>query len=175
MPNPGRVRLHLQLHTSTLAWTASVVWDWCYVFDLLYGHPCCLQSGNCTFTTGARSFDSDFNFLHSALGSFFGCLLSGYLPSERRAFARTLESAGSSTCPAKGITLCVSNGHSSVVKGRLDMGYRYGDVSSGFSSLVDLCRHYSVSQILVETSVTLIAALGSARLCIPRIDEELNC
>jgi hypothetical protein len=40
------------------------------------------------------------------------------------------------------------------------MGYRNGNVSSRFSSLIDLGRHYSVSQILFKTFITIFAELS---------------
>jgi len=148
------------LDTSTLAWTATVVWDWRYVFNLLYRHPSCLQCGDCTFPTGTWPLNSYFNFLHTALSGLLSRLLSGNLARERSTFAGALETTCSSARPAKGITLGISNGHRGVVKGGLDVGYRNGNVSSGFSSLIDLGRHYSVSQILVKTLITIVAELS---------------
>jgi hypothetical protein len=34
------------------------------------------------------------------------------------------------------------------------MGYRYCHVSASFSSLIDLCRHSGVSQLLIDTAIT---------------------
>lgn len=147
---------------ATLAWTATVVRDWCYVFNLFDCHACSLQGGDCTFSTGARSLDPNFDFLNTAFCCLFGGLLSCNLASKWGALAGTFETTGSCTCPTKGITFGISNGHRGVVEGSLNMGDRYGDVSSGFSSLIDLGRHYSVSQILVETAVTFMAALAIA-------------
>jgi len=140
--------------------------DWGYVFDLLYGHSRCLQSGNRTFATRARTLDSNLNFFHTTLGRFFSRLLSRYLTSKWCALSGTFESACTGTCPAQRITFGIGDCHRGVVKRCLDVCHCDSDIASRFSFLVDL-GHNSVSQILSKPNffihpTTINKAVGIA-------------
>lgn len=125
-----------ELNATSFARSATVVWNRSDVFDQLNRNSSCLQSSNSRFATRARTFDSNFDLLNTKLCSFFSGLLCCQLARKRCALSRALESAGTSTCPAKGITLSVSDRNSRVVESCFHVSNRGSDVSSNFASLV---------------------------------------
>ncbi len=118
----SQVKTAHRLDASLFARPATVMRNWGTILDRFDIQTGSLQRCNCTFSTAARSLDSNVNFLDTKFQRFVRCLLSGALPGKRGTFPATFESTGTGTGPTKGLPFCIGNRHSCIVKSRLDVG-----------------------------------------------------
>lgn len=105
-----------------------------HILNQLDSHASRLQRGNCAFASGAGSLDPYFDFLHAELRRLLSRLLSGYLACERSALAASLETTGTGTGPAQGVTLGVGNGNRRIVERRADVRHCHRYVTTLFAT-----------------------------------------
>ncbi len=106
-------------------------------FDIQAGS---LKSSDRAFSSGTRTFDTDFHITHAELAGLFGCLLGGTLTGKGSALSASLESAGSGTGPTKRVAFGVRDRHRRVVERRVNVGNAIADVTPNSFFLVGLCH-----------------------------------
>ena len=95
--------------------------DWSAILDRLDVQASSLKSGDRTFASAARAFNSNLDLFHSEFDRLFGALLRCHLTCKGSAFTTAFVSAGARTGPAQRFTFGVRDGHLGVVKGRVDV------------------------------------------------------
>ena len=130
----------LGLDATFLARPATVVRNWGHILDQLHIQAGCLKRGDGALSSGAGALHANFHVSHSELRGLFGCLLGSTLTCERSTFAASLETACASTGPTKGVALGVCDGHSRVVKRRVNMGDAVGDIAANAFLFIGLCH-----------------------------------
>jgi len=138
--------MKLELNSTLLTWTATIVRNWRRILNQLNRDTCRLKCSDSTFSSRTRPLDSNFQLLDTILRSFFSRLLCSHLTSKRSALSRPLESASAPTCPAKRIALAIGNGDVRVVERRLDERDPVGYVPTDSTTLV------SVRCVIISTS-----------------------
>ena len=83
----------LKSDATLFARATSVVRDRSDIFDRLDVHSCCLDRGDRTFATTARTIDANINIANAKLDRFFGSLLRGgrFKRSDNGEFAMTVD------------------------------------------------------------------------------------
>ena len=100
------------------------------VFNRLDVQASRLQRSDRTFTTAARTFDADVDFLHPEFDCLFRSLLSRHLARKGSAFATALKVAGPSAGPTQCFTLSVRNGDRCIVERRIDVRHSMSDIAT---------------------------------------------
>ena len=92
--------------------------------DVLNGlnpQPGGLQSSNGGLTSGAGTLNADLDLHNAKLPGGGGTTLGGALGGKGSTLSRTLKSDSAGGIPANGVAFSVRDGHSGVIKGRINV------------------------------------------------------
>lgn len=104
-----------------------------YGSDILDGadsHAGGLEGGDRGVASGASALDPDFEFNDAELCGGECAFSGGLLSSKGGAFSGAFVTDGSGGIPAEGFAIDIGDGNEGIVKGRLDVGDAFSDVSS---------------------------------------------
>ena len=128
----------MELYTTTLWRTATVVWKRCYVDNLSYLNSRSIDGTNGTLTAITRTLDKSLYLTETKLEGNLCAVLSSHLGCIRSVLLGTTESHLTSRRPRDNLTLAVCQRYNDIVERAVNVQLTYS-VNSYISFLIRCC------------------------------------
>lgn len=153
------------LHSSPLAWTATIVRCRCYIADRSDHYPRCRESSNGSFSAGTRTSNKHLDLTQALIHTLTRGRLCRLLSRESCGLSGSFESNRTRAAPCNRVALRIGQRYHRVVKCRLNVGAAHRDIPPHSPSSSRRSRHL-LSSIRLSGSSRLVCGPPRTTPCV---------